>query len=180
MNCSSAADLGRVTFCKTSERGVIEAGKVKIDITIETLKCVDQGGDIAFQKSGLAGRNVNRFQGFVEYQALDMVAYTPDLKMHDVKSVSLKSGEQRVSFTGDVAAFPGLLARNVKVNGEHMVVLTTFLRGLAVMGDARTGKVLDRDYVGFGSYVITLAESNGTLTFANQTIENQNQASPMM
>ena len=168
MKCNEAADIGRIAYRKTGESGVIQGGKVDIKIDFETLKCVEQAGAISFQKSGLAGKVVNRLQGFTEVTALDLVAYTPDLKVREIQPVDASVGDHSVTFSVDVSQFPGLLARNIKANGEHTVVVATFLRGLINMGDARTGIVQQRDYVGFGSYMITLAEKSGTLKFANQ------------
>lgn len=167
MKCNEPADIGRVAYRKTGESGLIQGGKVEIKIDFETLKCVDQAGAISFQKSGLAGRVVNRLQGFTEVTSLDIVAYTPDLKVREVQPVDSNVGDHSVMFSVDVSKFPGLLARNIRANGQHTVVVATFLRGLINMGDARTGRVQNRDYVGFGSYMITLAEKNGTLKFAN-------------
>lgn len=167
-SCVSAFDLGQVAYRRTCQSGVIEAGNVDITMDFETLKCAEKAGVFAFEKSALDGRHINRFQGFLEFTGLDMVAYTADLKVNQAKAVSLKDGDHSVTFSIPAASLVGLLPRNVKANDDYSVVVVIFLRGFIQLGDARTGTVKERNILGLGSYMVTLSKKDETLAFANE------------
>lgn len=166
MSCMVSQDVGRMAYRVKSVGGVIKAGNVEVSVQFETLKCGEKSGVYAFEASGLAGRSVNSLGGFVEFSNLELVAYTPDLKAMKTQAASLLIGGQSATFVIPVASFVGLLQRNVNGVGDRRVTLTALLRGQAMLGEAKSGKVQERTVVNFGTYNVVLSEAAGNLTFA--------------
>jgi hypothetical protein len=166
MTCQHRYDTGRMAYRVKSVSGLIRAAQLEVTVKFETLKCVERTGMFEFETAGLEGRLVNPLNGFIEFQTLELVGYTPDFKVVQKQSAKLDIGEQSVQFSAPVGAFAGLLPRNANANGARKAVMTVFLRGTANLGDARTGQVQDRDTVAFGAYNLLMSEAAGTLSFA--------------
>jgi hypothetical protein len=166
MTCQHRYDTGRMAYRVKSAAGVIRSGNLEVTVNFETLKCVEKAGIFGFENSGLAGRLVNPLNGFIEFQNLDLVGYTPDFKVVLQQKARLDIGDQSIQFVAPVGKFAGLLPRNANANGARKAVMQVFLRGVANLGDARTGVVQDHDTVAFGAYSLLLSEADGTLSFA--------------
>ncbi|CAN5467694.1 hypothetical protein BH10BDE1_BH10BDE1_25490 [soil metagenome] len=166
MSCQQRYDAGRMAYRVKSAAGVIRAGQLEVTVNFETLKCVERAGVLGFENAGLAGRLANPLGGFIEFQNIDLVGYTPDFKVVLKRPASLLIGDQTVQFVAPVGKFAGLLPRNANSNGGRKVVMIVFLGGVANLGVAKTGQVLDHDTVAFGAYNLLLSEAEGTLTFA--------------
>lgn len=166
MTCQHRYDAGRMAYRVKSAIGVIHAAQLEVTVNFETLKCVERGGIFGFEMAGLQGRLVNLMNGFIEFQSLEVVGYTPDFKVVEKRTAKLDISDQTVRFSAPVGKFAGLLPRNANANGARKVIMTVFLRGAANLGDARTGVVQSQETVAFGAYNLLLSESDGTLRFA--------------
>lgn len=167
VNCERSLDDGRIGYRMLSTNGVIREGNVEIKIDLETMKCsADATGVFSFRPEGLGGRHVNANGGFLEFTNLEVVGYTPDLSVVKAQPVDLGVGAHSVTLVAPVKSFTGLYARNAYAAKDRRIVMMVVLRGQASLGNAATGKVLDRSSVPFGTYTTTLSEKEGSLTFA--------------
>ncbi|HRK07144.1 MAG TPA: hypothetical protein PLZ57_05195 [Pseudobdellovibrionaceae bacterium] len=167
MRCENRGDQGRIGYRIVGTQGVLKANNLEVSVDVETLKCVENSaGQMTFSPQPLSGRNVNLLGGFIEFKNLEFVVYTPDFQSVNVAPVSLGQSATSMLVTIPAAKVPGLLSRNSQANGESRAVLMGFLRGQADMGDARTGEILDRSVVPFGSYNFLLSDKIGNLTIA--------------
>jgi hypothetical protein len=167
VRCESRGDQGRIGYRIAGTQGVLKANNLEVTVDVETLKCVENSaGQMTFSAQPLRGRNVNLLGGFIEFKNLEFVVYTPDFRSVNVAPVSLVQSATSMLVTIPSAKVPGLLSRNSQANGESRAVLMGFLRGQADMGDARTGEILDRSVVPFGSYNFLLSDKIGNLTIA--------------
>lgn len=163
MRCSTRADLGRMAYQVKSMRASLRPPNLEIEADIQTLKCRERGGILRFEPSGLGGRSANRNGGFIEFTALELVGYTPDLKVFRSHALDMKVSQHRVKFSAPAGSFAGLLPRNMTSNGERQVVFMTMLRGQANLGELATGQVIERSQESLGAYGFRMTESSGQL-----------------
>ncbi len=167
IRCENRGDQGRIGYRIVGTQGVLKANNLEVTVDVETLKCVENSaGQLTFSPQSLSGRNVNLLGGFIEFKNLEFVIYTPDFQSVNVVTVSLGQSSTSMLVTIPASKVPGLLSRNSQANGESRAVLMGFLRGQADLGDARTGEVMDRSLVPFGSYNFLLSDKIGNLTIA--------------
>jgi hypothetical protein len=167
IRCENRGDQGRIGYRIVGTQGVLKANNLEVTVDVETLKCVENSaGQLTFSPQSLSGRNVNLLGGFIEFKNLEFVIYTPDFQSVNVATVSLGQSSTSMLVTIPASKVPGLLSRNSQANGESRAVLMGFLRGQADLGDARTGEVMDRSLVPFGSYNFLLSDKIGNLTIA--------------
>lgn len=176
MRCESREDLGRMGYQVTSVLGGIRPPNLEVKLNIVTLKCADRAGIYRFEPAALGARVPNSRDGFVEFSSLELVAYTPDLKVLRSLPIDLRSSVHTLTLQAPASGFAGLLPRNANGNGERQVVLMAMVRGQALMGQASTGKVMHRAQAALGTYGLKLSESAGTLRIGGRRLGNVAQA----
>lgn len=172
MRCESRNDQGRMGFQVTSIQGEIRPPNLEVQLNLVTMKCVDRAGIFRFEPSALGARVPNSRDGFVEFSNLELVAYSPDLKVVRSLPVDLRSSNHRLILVAPASGFAGLLPRNANGNGERQVILMAMLRGQALMGQASTGKVMHRAQAALGTFGLKLSESAGTLRIGGRRLGN--------
>lgn len=172
MRCESRADLGRMGYQVTSVLGGIRPPNLEVKLNIVTLKCADRAGIFRFEPAALGARVPNSRDGFVEFSSLELVAYTPDLKVLRSLPMDLRSSSHSLVVQAPASGFAGLLPRNANGNGERQVVIMTMVRGQALMGQTSTGKVMHRAQAALGTYGLKLSESAGTLRIGGRRFGN--------
>lgn len=163
VQCEAAMDMGRLGYRVSNEKSVIRSGVLEVSLRLETLKCVGRGGRYAFEPAILSGKLVNQRSGFIEFQSLEFMVYTPDLKV--IRSVALdqKQSVYNLTFSAPAQDLVGFLPRNVFGNSDRRAVFMGLLRGQAQLGDAITGVVQHRMFVSFGANPIVLSQAAGTV-----------------
>jgi hypothetical protein len=172
MRCESREDLGRMGYQVSSILGEIRPPNLEVKLNILTLKCADRAGIYRFEPASLGARVPNSRDGFVEFSSLELVAYTPDLKVLRSLPIDLRSSSHSFVVQAPASGFAGLLPRNANGNGERQVVFMAMVRGQALMGQASTGKVMHRAQAALGTYGLKLSESAGTLRIGGRRLGN--------
>ncbi len=172
MRCESREDLGRMGYQVTSIVGGIRPPNLEVQLSIVTLKCADRAGIFRFEPAALGASVPNARDGFVEFTSLELVAYTPDLKVVRSLPIDLRSSKHQMTIQAPASGFAGLLPRNANGNGERQVVIMALLRGQALMGQVSSGKVMHRAQAALGTYGLKLSESAGTLRIGPSGIGN--------
>lgn len=163
MRCSTRADVGRMAYAVKAIKASVRPPNLEIDADIQTLKCRERAGVMRFEPSGLGGRVANRSGGFIEFTGLELVGYTPDLRVFRSHSLDMKSSRHRVKFLAPAGGFAGLLPRNQEANGDRQIVFMTMLRGQANLGEMATGQVFERSQESLGTFGFRMTESAGQL-----------------
>lgn len=165
LRCAQKSDLGRMAYEVRSLRATVRPPNLmmEIDGTLQTLKCRQHGHRFRFEPANLTGRVTNASGGFIEFNDLEFVGYTPDLRVFRAQKLDLRASLHRVKLSVPASGFAGLLPRNLSDDGDRQIALMTMLRGRVSLGDAPTGKVLARTVETLGAYAFRLKESTGHL-----------------
>ena len=119
MRCESREDLGRMGYQVSSILGEIRPPNLEVRMNIVTLKCADREGIYRFEPASLGARVPNSRDGFVEFSSLELVAYTPDLKVLRSLPIDLRSSSHSLIVQAPASGFAGLLPRNANGNGSR-------------------------------------------------------------
>ncbi len=163
MRCATRADLGRMAYTVKAIKASVRPPNLEIEADVQTLKCRERAGVMRFEPSALGGRVANRNGGFIEFTGIELVGYTPDLRVFRSQPLDLKSSGHRVKFLAPAGGFAGLLPRNLETNGDRQVVFMTMLRGQANLGELATGQVFERSQESLGTFGFRMTESAGQL-----------------
>jgi hypothetical protein len=163
MRCSSRADVGRMAYQVKSMRASLRPPNLEIEADIQTLKCRERGGVLRFEQSGLGGRSASRNGGFIEFTGLELVGFTPDLKVFRSQALDMKASQHRLKLSAPAGSFVGLLPRNTTISGDRQVVFMTMLRGQANLGELASGQIVERSQETLGTYGFRMTESSGHL-----------------
>ena len=166
MQCEAAIDLGRAAYRVFGENAVISGSQMEVNLELETSKCTLVKNRYEFVPTALNGKLVNPRGGFLDFQSLEFMVYTPDFKI--IRSVALdqKQSRYQIKFTAPVADIVGLLPRNIVGGSDRRAFFIGLLRGQAQLGDSVSGAVQHRTTVSFGANPLILSSGLGTLRSA--------------
>lgn len=187
MRCQQAGDLGRMAYQVTGLRASLLIPKIEVEADIETLKCQKLSGVYRFVPAPLNQRTINVNGGFIEFQNLELVSYTPDLKVRKFNKLDIHLTKQKVKFLAPARDFVGLLPRNWLADGSRSISLMMMVRGNARIGDAQNSNRTVGQYASnsnileesLGAHAFRLSERSGNLVLKSRSTE-QHRAAPRL